>query len=191
MCHVLVEFLVLLRADIALGTRPQRARLVDGLFLAGNALRLLFGAPFFLLHDDRQGDMVGVLLDNALDAPTVEQIVLTLAQMQDNLGAARRLLHRFQCVVALTGRLPAHAVLRAQAGAARQHRDLVSHDKRGIETNAELADQIAVLGLVAGQGFEELARAGLGDCTDVLDHLLARHADAVIGDGQGARVLVE
>jgi hypothetical protein len=37
---------------------------------------------------------------------------------------------------------------------------------------------------------EELARARLGDRADVVDHLLARHADAVVGDRDRARLLV-
>ena len=58
--------------------------------------------------------------------------------------------------------------------------------KAGIEADAELADQLRVLLLVAGQALEELGGAGLGDGAEVRDRLLAGHADAVVADGEGA-----
>src|SRR5690606_19537841 len=52
-------------------------------------------------------------------------------------------------------------------------------------------DQLGILGLITGEGLEELARAGLGDGADVFDDLGTAHADAVVGNGNGALVLVE
>jgi hypothetical protein len=68
---------------------------------------------------------------------------------------------------------------------------LVGDDERRVEADAELADQVRVLGAVRGELLEELARARLGDGADVLDHLLPRHADAVVrhGDRPGRRVV--
>ena len=77
------------------------------------------------------------------------------------------------------------------AGAAGEHRHLVGDDERRIEADAELADQMRVLLLVAGELAEELARAGLGDRAEVRDDLVAAHADAVVGDGDRARLAVE
>ena len=71
-----------------------------------------------------------------------------------------------------------------------QH-DLVGNDEGGIEADTELADQLAVPGLVAGQCFKELLGAGAGDGADVVAHFIAGHADAVIGQGDGAGGLVE
>ena len=62
--------------------------------------------------------------------------------------------------------------------------------KDGVEADAELPDELCVLGRVGGQALEELARPRLGDGADVLDDFLARHADAVVGDGDRAGGLV-
>ena len=67
----------------------------------------------------------------------------------------------------------------------------VGDDERRVEADAELADEVRILGAVGGQLLEELARARLGDGADVLDHLLPRHADAVVGHGDRARRRVE
>ena len=100
------------------------------------------------------------------------------------------LLDRLDGELAAAVGLPAHALVRLLAGAAGQHRHLVGDDERGIEAHAELADQVRVLLLVAGELREELARAGLGDRAEVGDRLLAAHADAVVGDGERARLAV-
>ena len=88
----------------------------------------------------------------------------------------------------LTQRTPG---VRRQAGAARFHRDLVGHDEARIEAHAELADELGVLLLVARQAAHELLGAALGDGAQVLDGFLARHADAVVADGERALALVE
>ena len=48
----------------------------------------------------------------------------------------------------------------------------------------------ASVGPVPGQLLDELPRPRLGDGADVVDDLLARHADAVVADGDGPRVRV-
>src|SRR3989304_3192547 len=48
-----------------------------------------------------------------------------------------------------------------------------------------------VLRLVAAQSLKKLPRAGFGDGADVRNHLVTRHADAVVGDRDGARLPVE
>jgi hypothetical protein len=78
-----------------------------------------------------------------------------------------------------------------EAGPARNHGHLVGDDIRRIETDAELADQVRILGLIAGQRRKELARARLGDRSEVLDRLVARQADAVVGNAERAGFLVE
>jgi len=134
--------------------------------------------------------VVGVLADDGAQAVAVEELVLALTQVQHHLGAAARRLDGLQAVVALAGRFPVHPVLGGEAGAAGGHRDLVGDDEGRIETDAELADEAGVLGLIAGQGLEELAGTGLGDGPEVVHDLLAAHAHAVVADGDGARVLV-
>ncbi len=50
---------------------------------------------------------------------------------------------------------------------------------------------MGVLGLIAAQFLDELAGAGAGNGADIVNHLLPIHADAVIGDGDGAGILIE
>ena len=78
------------------------------------------------------------------------------------------------------------------AGHAREDRHLVGDHERGVEADAELADQLGPLRrLGCFKLFEERRGAGLGDGAEVLDGALAVHADAVVGDGQRAGVLVD
>ena len=70
---------------------------------------------------------------------------------------------------------------------------MVGHHEGGVEAHAELADDVGgVLPavLLLGQLLLELEGAAAGDGAQVLLQLLLRHADAVVGDGQGAGELV-
>ncbi len=59
------------------------------------------------------------------------------------------------------------------------------------KAHPELADEVGILLLVTGQRLKEGTGAGLGDGAQIVDHLLAVHADAVIGNGDGAGLFVE
>jgi hypothetical protein len=174
-----------------LRTHPQRVGLVDGFLFVGRHLLALVLVPLFLLHDDGQGDVVGILADDSLQLPAAGELVLALAQVQRDVGAAAGLFHHLDGEIALAAGFPAHGLIGLDAGAAGNDGHLVGDDERGIETDAELADQVGILGLVAGQRREEFAGAGFGDGAEVLDRLVASQADAVVGDGDGARRLVE
>ena len=121
----------------------------------------------------------------------LQQVVFALAQMQDDVGAAGFADDRVDAVVALAGALPADTVLGGRAGLAGDQRDVIGHDERRIEADAELADEVGVLCLVAGQLLEKLAGARLGDGPDVGDDIVARHADAVVGDGDRSGLRVD
>ena len=88
---------------------------------------------------------------------------------------------------ALSHRTPSSAARPARRV---DERHLVGDDEGRVEADAELADELRVLGGVSAETLEELARAGLGDGADVLDDFLPRQADAVVGDGDRARGLV-
>jgi hypothetical protein len=63
--------------------------------------------------------------------------------------------------------------------------------ERGIEADAELADQAgALLRLGGRKGGTERASAGAGDGAEIVDQLLPSHADTFVGDQQGARLLI-
>ena len=190
-CEVLVELLVLLVGDVVLRTRPQRARLVDGLVLVLRDHLALFLIPLFLLHQDRQRNVVRILLDDRLELPRGQQVVLAFAQMQRDRRAARLALDGLDREVAFARALPAHAFRSRQARAAALDRDAVRDDEARIEADAELPDQRRVLLLVAGQPAEELLRARARDRAEVRDGFVTAHADAVVVDRDGARGLVE
>ncbi len=95
-----------------------------------------------------------------------------------------------QRVAAAAVGLPAHAMLGTESRAPGDQRHLVGDDEGGVETDAELADELSVHGLVAGQTLQEAARARAGDAADGLHDLLPAHADAVVRDGQGPCLLV-
>ena len=135
--------------------------------------------------------MIGILADDRAQPETVQQLVFAFAQMQGHFSAALRPLDHLDRVLAAAVRFPSDAVLGGEAGAARHDRHLVRDDERRVEPDPELADEMRVLRFVAGQLVEEFARAGLRDRADVLDHFLARHADAVVRDRDRARRLVE
>ena len=70
--------------------------------------------------------------------------------------------------------------------------DGVGHHKGGVEAHAELADDVDVLGglVILGQAGLELAGAAAGDGAQVGLQILPGHADAVVGHGEGALLLV-
>jgi len=182
-----VELDVVLVADLVLGPCPQRGGLVDGI-VSGRLTRIV--PALFRRHEDRQADVIGVLADDRAQPVAVEQILLTVPEVEHDRGAPGRSLRRLQRVLAPPVRGPPDALVRGQAGPAGSQLHLVRHDEGGVEAHAELADEGGVLALVAGQRLEELAGARLGDGADVLDHFRAAHADAVIGDRDRSRVLV-
>lgn len=187
--NVLVELLIFLLADLALGARPQRAGAVDR-FPLRLCRRIGVFAVMFLAHFDRQADMVGILLEDAAQRPAVGKAVFAFFQLQHDAGAALGLVDAGDFELAFATRGPMHAFVGGQAGAARIHVDLVGDDEGAIEPHAELADQVGVLLLVAAQVLKEVGSAGLGDRAQMRDRIFAAHADAVVVDGDGARVLV-
>ncbi len=135
--------------------------------------------------------MVGIFADNGAYAPVVQEIVFAFTQVQGDFGAAIRFGDVINGVFTFTFRLPQHAVLDAVARGAGAHGDFVRHDERRVEAYAELTDQLAVFRLVRAHGLKERFGAGFGDGSEVVNHLVAVHPDAVIGDGQGAVLFIK
>ena len=190
MTDVLVELLVLLVLHLGARTGPQRAGTVDG-FPRFSRLFFAFGGWFFFRQLDRQGDVVGVLLDHVAQAPAIGELFFFLLQVQDDAGAALWLVDGSDFKLALAFRRPVHTFCGWLTGTAAVHVDLVGHDERGVEAHAELTDQVRVLLLVTGEVLHEVGSAGLGDGTQVGDDVFAAHADAVVLEGHGTGVLVE
>ena len=59
-----------------------------------------------------------------------EQLVLLWSEVEDHIGPPRLFCDRLDGVLAFAGAFPAHAMLRAQAGAARHERHPIRHDER-------------------------------------------------------------
>ncbi|MNO68406.1 hypothetical protein D3C76_592350 [compost metagenome] len=190
MSDVLVELLVFLVLDLGTRTGPQGAGAVDGFPLNGRLL-FTFGSGHFFRQLDRQSDVVGVLLDDVAQTPAIGELVFTGLQVQDDASAALGLVDGCDFEIAFAFGRPMHAFAGRAAGATAEHIDFVGDDEGGVETDTELADQVRVFLLVAGQVLHEIGGAGLGDGTQVGDRVFAAHADTVVFEGDGFSVLVE
>ena len=80
---------------------------------------------------------------------------------------------------------------RVLAEGAADHTDLGGNHERRVEAHAKLTDDVDIPALVLGVFPLELLAAGMGDGAEVLLEVLSGHADAVVGDGKRARVLVK
>ena len=128
--------------------------------------------------------MVRIGLDDLTQPCRVEILILALAQMHDDLGAASGIGKRLDRELALAVGHPAPAL--AFAGFAAQDLDLLGDHERRIEADAKLPDQTHVPARVARQLAHKSGGAGAGDRAEVVDQLLPVHADAVIADRKGA-----
>ncbi len=109
--------------------------------------------------------------------------------MQHDVGAGLLARRRRQGELAGAFRCPGEGLLGAGLAGGDLHP--VGHHEGGVEADAELADQAGpVLRLGACQVLGKGAGAGAGDGAQIVDHLLPRHADAVVRDQQGAGLLV-
>ena len=72
----------------------------------------------------------------------------------------------------------------ASPGSPRVDADFVRDDECRIKADPELADKLRVALLVARHLLEELGRSGSGNSAEIVDQLVARHADAVVDDGE-------
>ena len=205
---LLVEVVVLLWGDVFLGARPNGAGFVDRFPFAGldhatgltatgliRSVEKLSVFPFFLFHLNGQADVVGVLIDDALDLPGLGIVLCVVAQVQDDARSAcfaRDAFHLKRATA--TGAAvanPAHGLVGRQACTTRFNRNLVGHDKARVKAHAKLADQLGVSLLVAAELAHKVFGAALGDGAQVVDGFLLRQANAVVGDGQGFGVLIE
>jgi hypothetical protein len=129
--------------------------------------------------------MVGIFVDDAFQLPGVEVVGGVVFQVQDDAAAALGALDLTDIELAGAAAAPTHALAGRQAGAAAFNRDRVGDDEARVKANAELADQLRVAFLVAGELGDEVAGAALGNSAEVVDGFLLRQTDAVVGNRQG------
>ena len=153
--------------------------------------RLLHLAGFGNLHADGVADIIGILLNQISQLVLVQEFGVILVvgiwlQGHDDVGTGGIPLRRFNGIAVRTvaGPLPC-GILAVFSG---NHGDGRSHHKRGIESHAELADNVDIVLLL--HFLLKVQRTGLADGAQILLHLFPGHTDAVIGHGDGAVVLV-
>ena len=200
---ILVELVVFLVGDVLLAPLPQGHHGVEGLglhhgliFGLGGLLPLLgFGLLLQLLgfhiHFDGIADIIGILLHQIAQLVALEILGVVLVvgvglELQNHIRSGSLPLAGHHGIAVGAGGLPHPGLVAAVLS--RHHRDVLRHHKGGIEAHAELADDVHIgvllQLLLEGQG------AALGDGTQVLLHFVPGHADAVVGDGQQAVLLV-
>ena len=205
--HLAVERLVVLVGAVLRGAGVERRGVVDRLgllllhLLPGLVPGLHLVAIFVgdgrvglgglllrlgldLVQIDRPGHERAVALQHLAHAPDVQELLLRLADVQRDGGAARR--------ARALGHGEGHAVLalpahgrRALAEGQRVDGHLVRDHEHGVEAQAEVADDAAVLLVVLlGVLLQEALCAGEGDLVDVFLHLVLGHAHAVVDEAQ-------
>src|SRR3569833_966554 len=116
MRHMFVKLGVLLRRDVGLVARPQRAGLVDGLEFVLDDGFLFFLVPFLFLHQDRQRNVVRVFADGRFQLQGQQEFVFAFAQVQRYVGAARGLVDGLDREIANTKKHPTHTNKDSQTG---------------------------------------------------------------------------
>ena len=184
-----IEALVLLLGDF--GGFPQPDRLLRVEHLVGDGFGLVV-VDLDLGQDDRVFDEVGILLHDAADLPAFQILFGVAFQIELDFGARLLLRGGVKLVFALSVAGPADR-RGVGTGLLCGQLHLFGHHERRVETDAELADQLRQVLLVALflKHLQEGLGAALGDGADVFDDLLLGHADAVVGDGQGFVRLVD
>ena len=131
--------------------------------------------------------MVGVLLDDLLQAPAVGVLLALFVEVDEDGGAGDGA--RIVAGTASMSKPVLPSEVQRQvllfAGLAGDDLDLVGDHEDGVEADAELADEVGVLLGVAGELREEVLGAGAGDGAEVRDEVFLVHADAGVGDGEG------
>ena len=135
--------------------------------------------------------MIGILADDRFQLPATKEFIFAFAQMQSDIGTARGFFNHLDGVIPFAAGFPADSLVGFNAGTTGNDRYFVGNDEGRIETDAKLADQVRILGLIAGQRREKFLGARLGDGAQMLDRFVTAQADAVVGNGDGARFLVE
>ena len=206
----LVELGILLVGDLGAALLPDGGHRVDGLELGvvlplrlvvvagvGGALLL---AALGHEHLDGVAHVVAVAADELAELPLAEELVVVglvgvLLEGHDDGGAAGRAIggviggDRLDRVALDAVGGPAEALVRAPGAA--DDGDLARDHEGGVEAHAEAADDVDGVTLGLGVGLLEGLGAGVGDGAEVLLELGLGHADAVVGDGDGAVVLVK
>src|SRR5206468_11266686 len=107
-------------------------------------------------------------------------IVFRRPEVQSDVGASRLLPDDYNGIVPFARTLPSDALVGRDSSAATEEDNPLRDDEARVEADAELTDELGVLGGLGGQALKALARPGLGDRADLVDDFLPRETDAVV-----------
>ena len=202
----LIEGNAVVVGNVALAALPDGDHAVDGLVFRHHAVivfglalvGLLAGLKALLMlnvHLDGPADIVGILLDKRLELPhlkiAAEDLLLgVLLDVHDNVCADCGLFNGGDGIAVGAAAFPLDALLLTVLSGDNGH--MVRDHERGVEADAELADnaEILALGLLTVHLVLELVGAGLGDDAEIALALVHAHTDAVVAHGQGALRLI-
>ena len=159
--------------------------LIGGIFVGGGSL--FFRRLGKILQIDGHAHIPAIALQHLAHPVRIQKFLFLVQDVQRDGGAAlrARAVPHFKGHAVLA--LPMHGSRPLLPGMGFDGH-LIRRHKRGIEAQAEMADNAALI--VAGVIFEEFLGAGKGHLVDVFFHFLRRHADAVIGKTQLARFFI-
>ena len=135
--------------------------------------------------------MIGIFADDMVQPFVFEKFVFAAFQIQNNS------VPRLDLSSASTANSPLPADRQQKASSDPALRDFTStvfgHHEGGVEADAKLADQVDLFFLVflRRELLDKRGCAGTGDGAEIFNQLVAGHADAVIGDSQRPRFLVD
>ena len=193
-----VEAIVFLVRDVLFRLLPdgdhrvERPILDDRLiFRLVRVLRALLEPLALDIHLDGIADVVGVFPDKSLNGIALKEAGVLLVfgvlfQLHDDVCTGALALCGLDGIAIRTARLPHKR--RVRAVFLRDDRHLVGYHECRVEADAELADDVNIVLLL--HLLLEFETAGAADSAEVFLHLGLIHADAVVGDGQRAGLLV-
>mmetsp|Transcript_30392 Transcript_30392/g.88880 ORF Transcript_30392/g.88880 Transcript_30392/m.88880 type:complete len:365 (+) Transcript_30392:853-1947(+) len=163
-----------------------------GQILVGLLIGNLLVLRGFLPHIDGEFNELRIPLEQLLNLAAFHVLQGVVLEMEDD-ARTRRFDRVVGSVVVGNGKLLSGGGLPLELRRSGLHGlgndlDLVGDEVGGVEANTELANEVDVVDGPLAEGLDEVARAGLGDAAEVVDELVAGHADAAVLDGNGAGV---
>ena len=175
-----VEGLVIFFGQVRGFAGPCRVDIVDDILFVKFDFLAVF--PLFLFAKgnlDRQE--LTVFLEQSFDRCVLQVLTELIVDMQHDVGSALGFDGLFHRVLRISRARPVNGFRVLFVGLREDLHFLADHEG-GVEAETEMADDGFGLVLVL---VEELLGAGESDLVDELIHLFGRHADAMVGDGEG------
>ena len=130
-----------------------------------------------------------VFFEDLAHLERLEEFLFVVRDVHDDVGAASVALGVRYLILAGVGADPMDG---GRVGVGfRYDLDLVADHERRVEPESEVADYARAAFIFALVLLNEVERAGKRDAANVFFKLFRRHADAVVGNGEGLRVFVD